>query len=92
MSLSEGGAFCVTPVYSPEEALENEMSKVSGMLESRQEEFGRVTYLNPAIRMSDTPCGVRFRAPYAGEHNKEILQALGYSEEEIEGFKAENVI
>ena len=92
MSLSEGGAFCVTPVYSPEEALENEMSKVSGMLESRQEEFGSVAYLNPAIRMSDTPGGVRFRAPYAGEHNREVLRALGYSEKEIAGFKTDNVI
>ena len=92
MSLSEGGAFCVTPVYSPEEALENEMSKASGMLENRQEEFGSITYLNPAIRMPDSPCGVRFRAPYAGEHNREVLQALGYSEEEIAGFETDNVI
>ena len=92
MSLSEGGAFCVTPVYSPEEALENEISKASGMLENRQEEFGSITYLNPAIGMSDNPCGVRFRAPYKGEHNREVLRALGYSEEEIAGFETDNVI
>ena len=92
VSLCEGGVFCVTPVYSPEEALENEISKVSGMLETRQEEFGSITYLNPAIRMSDTPCGVRFRAPFAGEHNWEVLRALGYSETEIAGFETDDVI
>lgn len=91
-ALAEDGTFCVTPVFCPEEMLENDMTKESGMLQTRQEDIGNVTYLNPAVQLSGTPCSVRFRAPYAGEHNREILLSLGYAESEIENFKAEGVI
>ena len=92
VALAGNGAFCVTPVYSPGEALENDMTAVSGMLETRPEDIGPVTYLNTAIKLSDTPSRIRFRAPYTGEHNREVLGALGYTEEEIAGFKAKGVI
>jgi len=92
MSLAENGDFCVTPVYSPEEALENEITRESGILETRQEDIGLVTYLSPAVKMSDTPCRVRFRAPYVGEHTREVLLSLGYTEEEIVRLKAEGAI
>ena len=92
ISLAENGAFCVTPVYNPEEALENDMTKESGMLETRREDLGEVTYLKPAVNLSDTPCNIRFRGPYAGEHNREVLGALGYSDEEIVSFKEKGII
>ena len=92
ISLAENGAFCVTPVYNPEEALENDMTKEAGMLETRREDLGEVTYLKPAVNLSDTPCNIRFRGPYAGEHNREVLGALGYSDEEIVSFKEKGII
>ncbi len=91
-SLAENGTFCVTPVYNPEEALEQEMTVASGMLKTRQEDVGQITYLNSAFKMSETPGSIRFRAPYAGEHNREVLGALGYTEEEISGFKSKGII
>ena len=92
MALAEDGTFCVTPVYSPDEVLENDMTAASGMLETRGEDIGPVTYLNTAIKLSGTPGRIRFRAPYAGEHNREVLGALGYTDEEISMFKAKGVI
>jgi len=62
------------------------------MLETRTEDIGPVTYLNAAIKLSDTPRCVRFRAPYAGEHNREVLGSLGYTDEEIFMFKAKGII
>ena len=91
-ALAENGTFCVTPVYSPDEALENDMTKASGMLETRREDVGPVTYLNAAFKMSETPGRIRFRGPYVGEHNREVLSELGYTDEEIAGFKANAVI
>ena len=92
IAMAEDGAYCVTPVYSPEEALANDITAASGMLETRQEDLGQVAYLNTAVKMSGTPGRIRFRAPYAGEHNREVLGALGYTNEEIAAFKAAGVI
>ena len=92
VALAENGTFCVTPVYSPDEALENDMTKASGMLKTRQEDIGRIAYLNSAFTMSETPRNIRFRGPYVGEHNREVLSELGYTDEDIAGFKANGII
>lgn len=92
IALAEKGTFCVTPVYSPDEALENDMTRESGMLETRAENIGPVTYLHAAVKMSGTPASIRFRAPYVGEHNREVLTALGYTDEEITMFKDEGIV
>jgi crotonobetainyl-CoA:carnitine CoA-transferase CaiB-like acyl-CoA transferase len=92
VALAQNGEFCVTPVNNPEEVLENDMTKESGMLETRREDFGEVTYLKPAVKLSGTPCSIRFRGPYAGEHNREVLGALGYTDEEIVSFKEKGII
>ena len=92
VALAENGTFCVTPVYSPDEVLDHDITAASGMLETRSEDIGPVTYLNAAIKLSDTPRRVRFRAPYAGEHNREVLGALGYTDEEISMLKAKGII
>ena len=92
VALAQNGEFCVTPVNNPEEVLENDMTKESGMLETRREDLGEVTYLKPAVKLSDTPCNIRFRGPYAGEHNRKVLGALGYSDEEIVSFKEKGII
>lgn len=92
IALAEKGTFCVTPVYSPDEALENDMTRESGMLETRAENIGPVTYLHAAVKMSGTPASIRFRAPYVGEHNREVLTALGYTDEEITMFKDAGIV
>ena len=92
VALAEKGTFCVTPVYSPDEALENDMTRESGMLETRAENIGPVTYLHAAVKMSGTPASIRFRAPYVGEHNREVLTALGYTDEEITMFKDAGIV
>jgi crotonobetainyl-CoA:carnitine CoA-transferase CaiB-like acyl-CoA transferase len=92
VALAENGSFCITPVNSPDEVLESDMTAASGMLETRTEDVGTVTYLHSAMKMSDTPGNIRFRAPYAGEHNREVLCALGYTEEEIAAFKAKGIV
>ena len=42
-------------------------------------------------KFSKTPANIK-RAPKLGEHNTEILSGLGYTKDEIEGFKGDKVI
>ena len=42
-------------------------------------------------KFSKTPANIK-RAPKLGEHNTEILSSLGYTKDEIEGFKDDKVI
>ena len=70
--------FCVTPVHTVDEALDSDITKEAGMLVKKQEDVGEITYVQPAFKMSATPGSIRRRAPRLGEHNAEILQALGY--------------
>ena len=52
------------------------------------------TALNPgvAIKLSNTPGGVRFPTPVAGSHTDEILDGLGYSGAEIEQLRAAGAV
>ena len=42
-------------------------------------------------KFSKTPANIK-RAPKLGEHNNEILSGLGYTKDEIESFKDDNII
>ena len=53
---------------------------------------GVIKQLGFPFKFSQTPAAARLRPPLLGEHNLEILGSLGYSEQEIETFKAEKVI
>ena len=92
VALTGGGDGCVTPVYSLGEALDSDLAAASGMLETRHEDLGDVTYLKSAIRMSGTPGQIRFRAPALGEQTDAILQELGYTAAEIAALREKGAI
>jgi len=70
---------CVTPILSPEEALRNEQLQARGMIV----ETDGLTQFAPPLKLSEFDFAIHQPAPKAGEHNQAILQAAGYSPEEI---------
>ena len=46
----------------------------------------------PAVELSEKPGKIKTRSPQLGEHNKQILSGLGYSEDEIEDLKLNRII
>lgn len=44
------------------------------------------------MKMSESPGSVRRHPPMLGEHTREVLSTLGYTEIEIDGFEKEGVV
>lgn len=79
---------CVTPVLSPEEALANEQITARRMVV----ESNGLKQFAPPLRVSEFDFEIERTAPKVGEHNAEILSQAGYSQAEIDNFKARGVI
>ena len=75
---------CVTPVLTPEEALQDAQIVARDMVQS----VDGLTQFAPPLKFSGHQFAIRHPAPKAGEHNDEILREAGYSVTEIERLKA----
>jgi crotonobetainyl-CoA:carnitine CoA-transferase CaiB-like acyl-CoA transferase len=53
---------------------------------------GLIRQLGFPFKFSRTPAEAKLRPPLLGEHNQEVLEALGYSVREIDKFKEKKVI
>ncbi|UCD01162.1 MAG: CoA transferase [Promethearchaeota archaeon] len=84
---------CVMPVKSFEEACEDPQIKERNMvIEMEHPKFGKIKNVASPIKYSRTPLKIREFAPKLGQHTKEILKNLGYSDEEIRDFKKKGII
>lgn len=92
LALMGGEEFCLTPICSLQEALAGDILAESQMLTEREEDLGRVRYVQNPIKLSDTPPIIARRAPRLGEHNEEVLGEIGYSKEEIQTLREKKVI
>ncbi|TFG23768.1 MAG: CoA transferase [Promethearchaeota archaeon] len=84
---------CVMPVNSFEEACEDPQIKARNMVvKLKHPKFGEVKNVASPIKMSRTPLTIRTLAPKVGQHTKEILAKLNYSEEDYRNFKRKGII
>ena len=84
---------CVMPIKSFNEACMDPQIIARKMVESfPHPKFGHVPNIASPIKYSHTPLSIRSLAPKLGEHTKEILKDLNYSDEEIKEFKKKNII
>ncbi len=81
-------------IYSPEEAYEDEHFVARGFQqELAHEELGKsVRYPGAPYRFEKTPWALHRRAPRLGEHNDEVLEALGLSAEERRDLRERGVV
>jgi alpha-methylacyl-CoA racemase len=75
---------CLEPVLDLDEALDSELVRAREMVvELDQPGVAEpVRQLGVPVKMSRTPGGVHAPAPALGEHTREVLEALGYSDED----------
>ena len=51
-----------------------------------------VTIAGSPIKLTNTPTGVRHRAPIQGEHTDELLREIGVSDAEIAQLREDEVV
>lgn len=74
-------------VFSDPQVAANDM-----VISAHLEEVGEVRFVGMPVKLSDTPPSLRLAPPSVGEHNEEILIALGRSPEEIRKLKELGVL
>jgi crotonobetainyl-CoA:carnitine CoA-transferase CaiB-like acyl-CoA transferase len=87
--------ICFTPVLDLEETSEHPQVKARRMVEKIPDPSGSgktIALTGVPIKLSDTPGQMVLDFPSLGQHNEEILQAAGYSPEEIEQLRRKKVI
>lgn len=84
---------CVMPINSFEEACEDPQIIARKMIvKLPHPKFGEISNIASPIKMSRTPLTIRSLAPKVGQHTKEILKSLDYSDEDIRNFKRNGII
>ena len=83
----------VGPVNTLAEVLEDPHIRAREMVkELTHPDYGPIRQLGLPIKMSETPGIVEGPPPVFGEHNREILRLLGYTNEQIEEFEQGGVV
>jgi len=61
------------------------------IVEQQHPTAGKINVIGVPVKLSETPGGVRTRAPLLGEHTAEVIGALGYRDQ-LEKLKQEGVV
>ncbi len=82
------------PVYSPQQALDHEhIQAMKFMLPVDYPGLPRAAPVaDTPVRLSETPGGIRRRAPVLGEHTDEVLAEVGYDAEAIAALREARAI
>lgn len=93
LEILENAQVPASKIYSIADIVKDPQFADRQMIE--EHDFGEGKTLKvPAVvpKLSQTPGGTRWLGPKLGEHNQEVLTDLGYSAQDIEGLKANDVI
>jgi len=81
------------PINSVGEILEDPHIHAREMVaELTHPQYGPLRVLGIPIKLSDTPGIVENAPPMFGEHNREVLQKMGFSEKEMAGLESSGVL
>jgi crotonobetainyl-CoA:carnitine CoA-transferase CaiB-like acyl-CoA transferase len=93
MEIFERESVTVAPVYDIAQIVEDRhFQEREIIVDLPDADMGTVPMHNIVPKMSGTPGGFKRKAPDLGEHNAEILGALGFSDEEIDNLTARGAI
>ncbi len=90
--IAEEGGIPAGPVYEVEEALDNPQIDARGTIsEVEHPEIGTIPVIEHPLKFENADSGFESPPPMLGEHNRDVLEELGYSEAEIDEMVAAGV-
>lgn len=94
LAAMEAASIPAAPVLTPQQVLNDPHVAAAGYL--KMIDYPGMPVPAPVadtpIVMSETPVGIRHRAPTLGEHTEQILTELGYTTEEITTLRQKRVV
>jgi crotonobetainyl-CoA:carnitine CoA-transferase CaiB-like acyl-CoA transferase len=93
VGLFDAAGVPVGPVHSIGEAMTHPQTLARGMVvETQHPAAGATKAIGCPVHFSETPTAVTRPAPVLGEHTREVLRGVGYSDAEIDGFVAAGAV
>lgn len=84
---------CVALIHGIGEMLDDPQVRHRGLIaEIEHPTEGTLQQIAPTVKLSATPGGIRTPPPGLGEHTREALSALGYSDSQIDALASEGVV
>jgi formyl-CoA transferase len=81
------------PIYNLEQVFKDKQVLHQQMLLNFDHPIcGLIQLIGFPVKLERTPCRMNLAPPYLGQHTKEILRELNYSEEKVDELKNNNVI
>jgi crotonobetainyl-CoA:carnitine CoA-transferase CaiB-like acyl-CoA transferase len=93
MAVFQAAEVTATPVYEIDQLVADEHIQQRGVIvEVPDAEAGSVLMHNVIPRLSGTPGKLRRGAPALGQHSREMLREIGYSDARIAALEADGVV
>ena len=85
LELLEEAGVVAGPIYDMQQVYDDPQVNARDMVvDLEDDDLGILRHIGVPVKLSETPGGVRNRAPALGEHSREILEGAGYAADEIE--------
>ena len=90
--LQRAGVPC-GPILNYAEVFEDPHVRARGMVKEMDHPVaGRIRVLGPAVKLSGTPAQLRRSPPTLGQHTREVLRELGYTDAQVEDLAQQGVV
>jgi crotonobetainyl-CoA:carnitine CoA-transferase CaiB-like acyl-CoA transferase len=90
--LNKGGVPC-GPIYRMDEVFADPQVKhVGAAAEVTHRKLGKLRLINQPVKLSRTPAKLVSATPERGEHTEEVLIEIGFSADDVKGFKSKGIV